>query len=604
MNLVRRIAGVLALVTLVHSATGGLASHGQPREVRWDQVPAAALDDTPFKVVNPQMLQHEHEMRGFVSVPLDYSRPSDRQIDIFYRLIPSSGSPDSPILVFMNGGPGVPSSSYRSLTYAYDGDDGGDALSELSRYFRILAVDQRGTGNSAPLDLDDPALSPEVIARFFDSDEHARDHARVIEAVIPEGERFFILARSYGGEIGFQYLTLEGNHRQPAGIIFCSAVLPHSDALETFLLRRQRQKELNLELRAARPEVPDKLERLRDHLESIGLERASVNFLWSYLGKGEGWERELEQKVDELLAIETRERMEAELGHDIRQSVNLLNYVLSSAALTGGYTDRTMTQETSRRISFDDWMLDENWTLNQIGQDGTWREAFIVSVDRNPPPPTWFPPVEEIRQALSKVQVLFTFGKSDAFLPQELQLERARRFHVPGHTEFRVFGGGHGAAFSAEGAAVVREWASRILEKESCGLDFVALMNRVAEGWRTNNTDLALSAFTEDAVYMEPPDLHLFRGHTELRRFFDAVNPGSSMVWHRLWFDEESRIGAGEYTFHNRGRTTAAHGVAVVEIRDGKIAVWREYQRRGVIDFQEFLKIDGKQWKWTVDTLK
>ena len=61
------------------------------------------------------------------------------------------------------------------------------------------------SGESAPLDLDDPALSPEVIAKYFGSNEPARDHARVIEAVVPAGEPIFILAYSHGGEIGFYY---------------------------------------------------------------------------------------------------------------------------------------------------------------------------------------------------------------------------------------------------------------------------------------------------------------------------------------------------------------------------------------------------------------
>jgi len=467
----------LALVTLVQSMAARASDGGESaRKIRWDRVPAAALADIPFKDVDRRAVGHAHERRGFVSVPLDYSRPSDRRIDIFYRLLPSSGSPGSgvpnPILVLMNGGPGVPSSRYRPLEHDYDRGGQEDALGELSKHFRILAVDQRGTGNSAPLDLDDPALSPEVIARFFDSDEHARDHARVIEAVVPRPEKFFVLAQSYGGEIGFQYLTLEGDLRRPAGIIFASAVLPHVDALETFLWRRRRQKELNLQLRADSPATVGKLDRLRHHLESLGTERAGVNLLWPYLGKGAGWEKELDARVDELLAITTAKEMEAELGHDIRHSVNLLNYVLSSAALTGGYTDRTMTRETSRRVPFDDWMLDENWTLTRIGRDGTWREAFIASVDRDPPPPTRFPPLEEVRRALSRVRVLFTFGRSDAFLPQDLQIQRARRFELPGHTEFRVLDGGHAAAFSAEGAAAIRVWASRVLGEEPYRFDF------------------------------------------------------------------------------------------------------------------------------------
>ena len=133
--------------------------------------------------------------------------------------------------------------------------------------------------------------------------------------------------------------------------------------------------------------------------------------------------------------------------------------------------------------------------------------------------------------------------------------------------------------------------------------DFEGLMERVARGWATNDVELALEAFTDDAIYMEPPDLILFRGRDQLARFFAAVNPGSTMVWHRLWFAAAAAVGAGEYTFHNGGRDTAAHGVAVIELRQGRIAVWREYQRRGAIDHQEFVKIEGKEWRFTVDTL-
>ncbi len=132
--------------------------------------------------------------------------------------------------------------------------------------------------------------------------------------------------------------------------------------------------------------------------------------------------------------------------------------------------------------------------------------------------------------------------------------------------------------------------------------DFVELMTRVATGWSKNDTELALSAFTHDALYTEPPSRQMYKGHVELRKFFDAVRPQSSMIWHNLWYDEKTGFGAGEYTFHNGGRETAAHGVAVVEIHDGKIRVWREYQQRGPIRFEEFHDPSDKQWEWTGDS--
>lgn len=465
----RVVASAMVLLWLGRlAAAGGSEIMSDRYSIDWSKISAESMVEIPIKPTDRSLLRHQHEKRGFVAVPLDYSMPAGRQIDIFYRLLPSDrltgAESGKPILMVMNGGPGMPSSGYRPIDHDYEAGNAVDAFSELAKHFRILMVDQRGTGNSAPLDLDDPALSPEVIAHFFDSDELARDHSKVVDAVIPESEEFLILARSYGGEIGFQYLTLGSDVRKPAGIIFSSAVLPHTDALETFLMRRRKQRELNLELQTANPEIVAKLSRLRSHLHSLGIDPETVNFLWSNLGSGVAWEIELEKKVDSLIAIDDRAAIETEFGQGIRASVNLLNYVLSSSSLTPGYTDRSMTAETSRQIPFDPWMLDENWTLNQIGNDGTWREQFVGSVDRNPPPPINFPPVEEIRRAFLRNQALFTFGASDAFLPQDLQFNRAKKFDVPGHTEFRSLSGGHGAAFSEEGVSVVVDWADRILD--------------------------------------------------------------------------------------------------------------------------------------------
>jgi uncharacterized protein YciI len=129
---------------------------------------------------------------------------------------------------------------------------------------------------------------------------------------------------------------------------------------------------------------------------------------------------------------------------------------------------------------------------------------------------------------------------------------------------------------------------------------FRELMQRVERGWSTQDTELALSAFTPDAVYMEPPNLQLYRGQAELRPYFGALTPGTFMRFHRLLFDEPSQTGAGEYSFGTEGQRVADHGVAVVELREGRIAFWREYQRKGPFPFEAFLALDGKGWQWTI----
>ncbi len=460
------LIGSLILMSLV--ASSPVLSAELPNAIQWSNISTDELAEIPFKTVDPDVLKSAFEKRGFVSVPLNYGDPNGRQINIFYRLMPSHSSTNAdlnkPILVVMNGGPGSASSGYRALDHNYQDPKAGDAFSELTKYFRILAVDQRGTGRSMPLDLDSPRLSQKIIARYFDADEHARDHVAVITAVIPKDEEFFILARSYGGLIGFQYLTLEGELRAPAGMVMSSAVQPHMDSVQVFAKRREKQLDLNRSLLASDPDIKNKIDRLRLHLDSLGIDSNNVHRLWHYLGKELGWEQKLADQIDVLLDIRSPEIMKSNLQDGTSSTVNLLNYVLSSAALTPGFTDRTMTIETSRMIPFESWMLDENWTLNQIGKDGSWREEFINAVDDNPPPATVIPSVSEIREALSHHHILFTFGRSDAFLSQETQLQNAKRFETANQTQFHVFEGGHGASFSEEGARTVWQWAQTLLK--------------------------------------------------------------------------------------------------------------------------------------------
>jgi ketosteroid isomerase-like protein len=119
--------------------------------------------------------------------------------------------------------------------------------------------------------------------------------------------------------------------------------------------------------------------------------------------------------------------------------------------------------------------------------------------------------------------------------------------------------------------------------------EFRALMQTVADGWNAGDARRAADCFTENAVYTEPPERQVYVGREALYDFFGgAAGPDlpMSMEWHHLLFDEDTQIGAGEYTFamHNR-----YHGVVIVRIAEGKIANWREYQYRSERDWAAFL---------------
>ena len=92
------------------------------------------------------------------------------------------------------------------------------------------------------------------------------------------------------------------------------------------------------------------------------------------------------------------------------------------------------------------------------------------------------------------------------------------------------------------------------------------MMNRLADGWSQQNTDEALACFTGDAIYMEPPDIQFYKGHSELRPYFAALKPGTFMRFQNLWFDEARQIGAGEYSFGDQspGRNCLSSTAAAV----------------------------------------
>ena len=78
------------------------------------------------------------------SVPLDHSRPGGERIEVFGREVVAAGSDgDSlPWLLFLQGGPGMPATRAVGRKWWLD---------RALRDYRVLLLDQRGTGRSTPV---------------------------------------------------------------------------------------------------------------------------------------------------------------------------------------------------------------------------------------------------------------------------------------------------------------------------------------------------------------------------------------------------------------------------------------------------------------------
>ena len=108
-------------------------------------------------------------------------------------------------------------------------------------------------------------------------------------------------------------------------------------------------------------------------------------------------------------------------------------------------------------------------------------------------------------------------------------------------------------------------------------LEFTELLQRLAEGWNQGKAQQAADCFTQDALYTEPPDKQYYSGRHALYEFFGGANGRAgqmTMVWHHIVFDEDSQIGAGEFTFTYGD---SVHGITMIKVRDGLISNWREY---------------------------
>lgn len=155
----------------------------------------------------PGLILTDHIFR----IPLDHTRPGDEQIEVFAREVSAAG-PDAgqlPWLAFFQGGPGF--ASPRPM-------DNSGWLKRALQDYRVLLLDQRGTGRSTP-------LTAQTLARFttaqamadylthFRADSIVRDAEWIRRELVGESEPWSILGQSFGGFCAVHYLSAA-----PAGL--------------------------------------------------------------------------------------------------------------------------------------------------------------------------------------------------------------------------------------------------------------------------------------------------------------------------------------------------------------------------------------------------
>jgi pimeloyl-ACP methyl ester carboxylesterase len=144
------------------------------------------------------------------SVPLDHQRPGGEQIEIFAReVVPAARAADDlPWLLFLQGGPG----------FGAPRPVGRESwLDRALNDYRVLLLDQRGTGRSSPANrrtlaaMTRPRDQADYLA-YFRADSIVAD-AELIRAEVTGGAPWSVLGQSFGGFCTVSYLSTA-----PAGI--------------------------------------------------------------------------------------------------------------------------------------------------------------------------------------------------------------------------------------------------------------------------------------------------------------------------------------------------------------------------------------------------
>ncbi len=166
----------------------------------------------------------------FFGVPLDHQRPDGEQIEVFAREVVAADKADAdlPWLLFLQGGPG----------FGAQRPEGRESwLDRALHDYRVLLLDQRGTGRSSPANRRTLArLGPKAQADYL---THFRADSIVLDAELIRreltDEPWGVLGQSFGGMCTVTYLSFA-----PHGIreAFITGGLPGLTATADDIYRR------------------------------------------------------------------------------------------------------------------------------------------------------------------------------------------------------------------------------------------------------------------------------------------------------------------------------------------------------------------------------
>jgi pimeloyl-ACP methyl ester carboxylesterase len=147
-----------------------------------------------YRVPGAILTEREH------TVPLRHGAPDGRTLTVFTREVAAPDDERRPYLVFFQGGPGFEAARPTSPPSGW--------IKRAIADYRVLLVDQRGTGRSSPVGSELPGDTPQAQAEYlthFRADAIVRDAEQIRHEL--GVDRWSLLGQSFGGFISMAYLS-------------------------------------------------------------------------------------------------------------------------------------------------------------------------------------------------------------------------------------------------------------------------------------------------------------------------------------------------------------------------------------------------------------
>ena len=372
----------------------------------------------------------------FFAVPLDHQRPDGEQIEVFAREVVAAGKAgaDLPWLLFLQGGPG----------FGAQRPKGRDTwLNRALEDYRVLLLDQRGTGRSSPANRKTlarlAAAGPQAQADYL---THFRADSIVLDAELIRreltDEPWSVLGQSFGGMCTVTYLSFAPHGVREA---FITGGLPGLTATPDDVYRHTYRTVAgkNAAHYERYPQDADMARRVADYLDSrevrlpdgAPLTVRAFQSAGMMLGQADGSDALHYLLEDPFAGDELSDAFLYAMMDQLSFASGPLYALLHEAA----YAQGQATSWSAQRIRAEypqfrpdadplyftgemiyPWMIDADPVLRPL------REAAGILAERDGWPPLYDP----ARLAASEVPVAAAVYYHDMYVDQELSMQTAR----------------------------------------------------------------------------------------------------------------------------------------------------------------------------------